>query len=97
MEEFGSHIIGPTILKKLLARPECVRKLNREELTAEEQVLYEEGKPADFFTLVVEGSLDVRSKLARGQLGVPVCVCVSVSVFVFVDCTPPCALFIATF
>ncbi|EGD72954.1 cyclin M2 [Salpingoeca rosetta] len=58
-EEFSPNIIGGAVLKRLLGRPECVRLLQKEDLTEDEMWLYREGEPGDFFTLVVEGSLTV--------------------------------------
>lgn len=60
MEPFQSNMISETILKRLLKQDiVCHIKKNKEWRTDPVTVIYSQGKPVDYFVIILEGRVEV--------------------------------------
>ena len=58
IEPFSKQYMSPSVLKRLLDQ-DIVRLLSRDDYTRDDYALYSAGSPASFFTLIVEGCVQV--------------------------------------
>lgn len=58
IEPFSKQYVSPSVLKRLLDQ-DIVRLLSRDDYTRNDHALYSAGSPASFFTLIVEGCVQV--------------------------------------
>lgn len=60
LEPFKEELIAPTILRRLLRHPESARFLRVKLDETDPPCLYNAGRPADYFVLILEGRIEVK-------------------------------------
>lgn len=68
VDEFKPNLLNETMLRRLIQNPDSARMIRRKTAELELAYIYQTGKPADYFILILEGRIRVEIKVGSEKL-----------------------------